>query len=168
MLYDVELTTQLFDKLKPYLPEKASSLSRISTHFTDGYSLCGFNEKLRFYKYGAHEYFAPHYDGHYQREDYLIRVPTSSSSFETFNCTEKSFITVLIYLNDVKSKGGKTNFLKSKHGGEVLWSVKPKQDEFSCSCMEIYTRLKLWKVLMKIHHIRKLNMFCERMSCIGN
>ncbi|KAG2383466.1 hypothetical protein C9374_004137 [Naegleria lovaniensis] len=80
-----------------------------------------------FYKYGPNEYFAPHYDGHYQREEYQAQTLDVTSSLDPLVCMEKSFITVLIYLNDVKGQGGETNFLKSKQSGEVLFSVKPKQ-----------------------------------------
>lgn len=54
----------------------------------------GLNERLRFYRYEADQYFGAHTDGFYQRAE-----------------TERSFLTLMVYLND-DFKGGETLFLK--------------------------------------------------------
>jgi len=53
-----------------------------------------FNERLRFLRYHEGEFFAPHYDGVYQRQN-----------------GERSSLTFLLYLND-EFKGGATKYLK--------------------------------------------------------
>jgi len=53
-----------------------------------------FNERLRFLRYHKGEFFAPHYDGVYQRPN-----------------GERSCITFLLYLND-EFEGGNTKYLK--------------------------------------------------------
>eukprot|EP00469_Lotharella_globosa_P018490 CAMPEP_0167813202 /NCGR_PEP_ID=MMETSP0112_2-20121227/1712_1 /TAXON_ID=91324 /ORGANISM="Lotharella globosa, Strain CCCM811" /LENGTH=252 /DNA_ID=CAMNT_0007712237 /DNA_START=90 /DNA_END=848 /DNA_ORIENTATION=+ len=56
---------------------------------------CGLNERIRFYRYTGGESFQPHFDGCYPRND-----------------KERSFLTIIIYLNDDKErKGGETNFM---------------------------------------------------------
>ena len=63
------------------------------------------NERLSFLKYSPGEYFKAHEDGYYIRPDN----------------SEMSYITVQIYLNDVKEEdGGATTFIKD------TYSVIPK------------------------------------------
>lgn len=79
----------LFEKIKQYLPEQ------IWNH-----KLVGLNERFRFYKYVPGEYFKWHFDGAYERSP-----------------IEKSFLTVLIYLNG-DCKGGETQFADDIRGVE--------------------------------------------------
>jgi hypothetical protein len=78
---DVELASALYERAKPHLPA-----------VQDDWSLCGFNERLRFYRYGPGEYFKWHKDGSFQRSPH-----------------EESFLTFMIYLND-QFEGGETQF----------------------------------------------------------
>ncbi|KAK6192496.1 hypothetical protein SNE40_003951 [Patella caerulea] len=58
-----------------------------------GYPVIGLNERLRFLRYTDGDYFKPHFDGCYQREN-----------------GEKSSITIQLYLNE-GFKGGSTTFI---------------------------------------------------------
>ena len=63
----------------------------------DGGEPVGVNERFRFYRYGAGQYFQPHYDGYFQR-----------------SATERSLWTVLIYL-DGACEGGATVLFAHDH-----------------------------------------------------
>lgn len=78
---DSKLAEQLFHKAKMVLPPQLG-----------GESLIGLNHRLRFYRYGAGQYFKWHRDGHVVRSD-----------------KERSLLTFLIYLND-EFTGGETEF----------------------------------------------------------
>jgi hypothetical protein len=60
----------------------------------DDYVAVGLNERLRFYRYTEGQHFGAHTDGYFQRDN-----------------GEKSFLTLMIYLND-DFTGGETLFLK--------------------------------------------------------
>lgn len=60
----------------------------------DDYIVVGLNERLRFYRYEVGQHFGAHTDGYYQRVN-----------------GERSFLTLMIYLND-DFTGGETMFLK--------------------------------------------------------
>ena len=83
MMDNKEMTNHLWERLKSFIPNVFMNRNKIS-----------FNERLRFLRYHKGEYFAPHHDGIYIRDDK----------------SEMSLISVLIYLND-DYKGGTTNFL---------------------------------------------------------
>jgi len=78
----VELANKLFDSLKDKLPENIRD-----------YTLCGLNEQLKIYKYSVGQQFKMHKDVPYVRND-----------------NERSFLTMLIYLNE-DYRGGETFFL---------------------------------------------------------
>lgn len=59
----------------------------------DRYEPSGLNERFRSYLYRPGDYFAPHYDGHYERPD----------------GSERSYWTILLYLNE-GYQGGETAF----------------------------------------------------------
>ncbi|ESP04160.1 hypothetical protein LOTGIDRAFT_170992 [Lottia gigantea] len=63
-------------------------------------SVLGLNERLRFLRYDAGGFFKPHYDGNYIREN-----------------GEKSYITILLYLNE-GFDGGSTTFLSAMNEEE--------------------------------------------------
>lgn len=76
---------------------------RVQAHIPpvlEGRQAIGLNERFRFYRYDVGQYFAPHYDGAFYR-----------------NNGEQSLLTFMIYLND-DFDGGETNF------GEV--TIKPE------------------------------------------
>lgn len=78
---DTALAARLFDRAKPFLPSERYE-----------WSLCGFNERLRFYRYEKGQYFKMHKDGTYARSE-----------------TEESMLTFMIYLNQ-GFEGGETKF----------------------------------------------------------
>lgn len=75
------LAARLFERALPYLPAEIT-----------GWTPCGFNERLRFYRYHEGQYFKWHQDGTFRRSD-----------------SEESFLTFIMYLND-NYAGGATQF----------------------------------------------------------
>jgi len=77
-------------------PERANDIwTRISAEIpatVEGRSAVGLNERLRFYRYGPGQRFAPHTDGCHRRSN-----------------GEESFLTFMIYLNG-GAVGGETRF----------------------------------------------------------
>ena len=67
----------------------------------------GFNERFRFYRYDVGQKFAPHYDGHFQRDD-----------------GDRSELTVLFYLND-DFAGGETEFYTDDR--TLRYSIRPER-----------------------------------------
>lgn len=78
---DEALAETLYQRAKPALPAQIGL-----------YSLAGFNEQFRFYRYDVGERFKKHRDGHFVRNEW-----------------EESFLTFLIYLNE-DFEGGETTF----------------------------------------------------------
>lgn len=77
---------------------------RIRQHIPETWAkkkVMGLNERLRFLRYDPGEYFAPHMDGTYQREN-----------------GERSYITVQLYLNE-GFKGGSTTFMDFAEEGRI-------------------------------------------------
>jgi hypothetical protein len=75
------LSNKLFEKVKPYLPETINTNSKIQSE-NGLWTLSQLNNRLRFCKYSANQYFHRHLDGvHYRSE------------------TEQSKLTFMIYLN---------------------------------------------------------------------
>jgi prolyl 4-hydroxylase len=89
---DVELAERFFNRVKPHIPQKVDQMRAIGT-----------NERFRCYRYEPGQYFAPHMDGAYYRD----------------NKKEWSLLTLIVYLND-DFTGGETNFLELKQ------SITPK------------------------------------------
>ena len=83
------LSQTLFRRASPMLPPSI-----------DGWGLCGFNERFRYYRYENEQFFKLHMDGTFRRNE-----------------SEESFLTFLIYLND-DFTGGLTDFIWER--------VKPK------------------------------------------
>ena len=81
ILDDAELARQLWERLQPHLPKMMTGRQAI-----------GLNECFRFYRYEPGQYFAPHSDGSFRRDN-----------------GEESRLTVLFYLND-DFEGGETAF----------------------------------------------------------
>jgi len=99
--FDKKLAETFFEKIKSYIPIEF-----------EGNPVSCLNERLSFLKYSAGEYFRAHEDGYYIRPDN----------------SEMSYITVQIYLNDVKEEyGGATAFIKDTYNRIYQdYSVIPK------------------------------------------
>jgi predicted 2-oxoglutarate/Fe(II)-dependent dioxygenase YbiX len=78
---DVTLADAIWQRAKKYIPARRGEWEAI-----------GLNERLRFYRYEAGQYFAWHFDGAYERND-----------------RERSHLTFMVYLND-DFEGGATEF----------------------------------------------------------
>jgi predicted 2-oxoglutarate/Fe(II)-dependent dioxygenase YbiX len=81
MVDDPAMATRIWAKVENHIPPVVG-----------GWRAVGLNERFRFYRYDVGEYFAPHLDGYYQRDN-----------------GECSHLTFMIYLND-DFEGGATLF----------------------------------------------------------
>jgi len=99
--FDKKLAETFFEKIKSYIPSEF-----------EGNPVSCVNERLSFLKYSAGEYFRAHEDGYYLRPDN----------------SEMSYITLQIYLNDVKEEdGGATTFIQDTYSKIYQdYSVIPK------------------------------------------
>ncbi len=106
------LANQLFEKVKQYLPEVIVTKSTIQAENGIWY-LKELNNRIRYCKYSANQYFHRHLDGVHYRND-----------------TTQSKLTFMIYLNSATEfKGGRTLFFKTKETNEVWASYIPKQGD---------------------------------------
>ena len=80
---DPVFTADLFERLRPHLPERIGDLS-----------LVGLNDRLRFYRYQPGQRFEAHTDHWYQPDE-----------------THITLLTVLVYFND-DFEGGETRFVE--------------------------------------------------------
>ncbi|MCC2669912.1 MAG: hypothetical protein K0Q72_2383 [Armatimonadetes bacterium] len=96
MVDDPQLGRELFTRIRPFLPADLGGVGPI-----------GLNERFRYYRYDPGEYFAPHYDGVFQRSE-----------------TEASALTLMLYLND-DFEGGSTDFYHEDQ--TVRLSVVPER-----------------------------------------
>lgn len=112
---DVELSDEIYsrmcDALQGTVHEKKMK-KRILKTTTGEYAATavGLNERMRFLKYNAGQFFAPHQDIRF------VRGPESGD-----RAGETSYVTVQLYLNE-KIKGGSTRFLC----GNRHYDVNPK------------------------------------------
>lgn len=83
---DVALAQRLFGQLRSFLPEQWHGVWRLK----------GLNERFRYYRYRKGQRFRMHFDG----------------AFERHHC-EKSFLTLMFYLNE-GFEGGATTFFRSE------------------------------------------------------
>jgi len=102
LVFDKKIADEIFEKIKEYVPKTWNK-----------WKLCGLNERLSFLKYKKGEYFRPHFDGTYVRP----------------GKTEKSVITVQLYLNTVDiendtENNGSTRFLSQENNSSI--DVLPK------------------------------------------
>lgn len=106
------LANQLFEKVKPYLPDTIEISSVIKAE-NGVWHLKELNNRLRFCKYSANQYFHRHLDGVHYRND-----------------TTQSKLTFMIYLNSATEfRGGRTLFFKTKETTEIWASYIPKQGD---------------------------------------
>ena len=87
----------IFNRIKSVIPNEFNNRKVIEI-----------NERLRFLRYSPQQYFGPHYDGMYVRE----------------NNGERSLITIMIYLND-NYNGGEFTFLHPTNENKIH-SIKPQ------------------------------------------
>lgn len=107
-----DLATYLFQKVKPYLPKTIEINSAIQSE-NGVWQLKELNNRLRFCKYSANQYFHRHLDGiHYVSE------------------TVQSKLTFMVYLNSATEfEGGRTLFFKTKETNEIWASYTPQQGD---------------------------------------
>jgi len=91
MVDDVELAGTLFERARPFLPERWFY-----------WQLVGLNERFRFYRYDRGQRFAPHTDGYFERDN-----------------GERSHFTFMVYLNE-GFEGGETLFDYFSHDIKVV------------------------------------------------
>jgi WD40 repeat protein len=109
---DDELAKHLFEKVKPYLPERIEIQSRVSAE-NGQWSLTELNNRLRFCRYSANQYFHRHLDGVHYR-----------------STTLQSKLTFMIYLNGATEfEGGRTLFYKTKDTTEIWAAYIPRQGD---------------------------------------
>lgn len=82
MFDDPAFAQVLFERVKPHLPERLEGTL----------VAVGANERLRCYRYEPGQYFAPHFDGYFKRDD-----------------GDESQLTLMVYLNACE-RGGHTVF----------------------------------------------------------
>jgi hypothetical protein len=109
---DDDLSSILFEKVKPYLPQTIEVNSTIQTE-NGLWTLSQLNNRLRFCKYSANQYFHRHLDGiHYRSE------------------TEQSKLTFMIYLNNADEfEGGRTLFYQTKDSKEIWAAYIPQKGD---------------------------------------
>ncbi len=86
ILDDFELTDRIWRRVATFVPPVIRNMHAV-----------GLNERIRFYRYEPGQYFAPHTDGYFSRDN-----------------GERSFLTFIIYLND-DCEGGATNIEPNVH-----------------------------------------------------
>lgn len=95
MFDDLKLANMIYERIKDHVFEDES------------WKVCGVNERIRIYRYQDKQHFALHTDSSFKRSD-----------------TEKSFVTLLIYLNE-GYEGGETDIFGKKtiepKTGKALW-----------------------------------------------
>jgi prolyl 4-hydroxylase len=96
MIDDSELASELWRRMTGLFPTTVGRSTAV-----------GFNERFRFYRYDVGQKFAPHYDGHFQRDD-----------------GDRSELTVLFYLND-DFFGGETKFYTDDR--TPRYSIRPER-----------------------------------------
>jgi WD40 repeat protein len=107
-----ELSSSLFSKVKPYLPETLNVDSNIKSE-NGIWHLKKLNNRLRFCKYAAGQYFSRHLDGVHHHSE-----------------TVQSKLTFMIYLNSSNEfKGGRTLFYRSKAADEPCASYTPRKGD---------------------------------------
>lgn len=109
---NINVSRILFQKVKPYLPKVIKTSSTIKSE-NGIWHLKELNERLRFCKYSANQYFHRHLDGiHYRNQN------------------TQSKLTFMLYLNSATDfKGGRTLFFKTKETNEIWASYVPKQGD---------------------------------------
>ena len=120
---DVDLAAKIFERVRPYVPCEWL-----------GCKLVGLNERLRFLKYKPGEYFKPHNDGIYVREDQ----------------SECSYVTLHLYLCDVpEGDGGETTFTTEK----MTYGRHKNGPESSTPVRVLHVRPVTGRVLLFEHHV---------------
>lgn len=104
---DVVFVDMLFHRVRSVMPETLA-IVRPNNKVDSVWKVVGLNERLRVLKYEPGDYFHPHSDGCYQRNQ---TAPLMGQQGDL------SFFTLMLYLNDPK-EGGETNFI-SETGEEI-------------------------------------------------
>ncbi|AYV86590.1 MAG: hypothetical protein Sylvanvirus4_4 [Sylvanvirus sp.] len=131
ILDNQDLAAEIYRRVHPYLPKKWL-----------GHNLSRVNERLRFLKYKPGEYFKPHNDGIYVNE----------------TSTEQTYITIHLYLNDVKEgHGGETTFTTAPlgYGRHLLEQKRLKEtDPTQNPIQHVSVRPVTGRALVFEHHLK--------------
>lgn len=105
---DIDFAQVLFNRIKDYVPSSRDDGSG------NEWDIVGLNERFRILRYSKDHIFPWHYDGNFMR-----------------NSQERSFMTIMIYLNDgggVDFEGGSTLFRPGNGEDDVVEYVPGKGD----------------------------------------
>ena len=109
---DDTIANRLFEKVKPWLPATIETNANIPSE-NGVWRLKELNNRLRFCKYSANQYFHRHLDGIHYRAEHI-----------------QSKLTFMIYLNSATEfEGGRTLFYKTKDTTEIWASYIPQQGD---------------------------------------
>ncbi len=112
LLESNSLSTQLFEEIRNYIPEKIK-IEGISKRESGTWKLFGINARMRICRYLPNQYFNKHLDGvHYDSE------------------VKQSKLTFMIYLNGSEDfDGGRTLFFNSKEDDSVIANYVPEKGD---------------------------------------
>ncbi|CAG5121778.1 unnamed protein product [Candidula unifasciata] len=97
MMTDVRSSKRCIVDSVPYVQELWERIKEFIPSVFKEHRVLGLNERLRFLRYDAGDYFRPHFDGSYKRDN-----------------GERSYITFQLYLNE-GFEGGATTFIGVQH-----------------------------------------------------
>jgi WD40 repeat protein len=107
-----QLADFLFEKVKPYLPEQIE-MDYSGNNENGKWKLNELNNRFRYCRYSANQYFNRHLDGIHFRSE-----------------TTQSKLTFMLYLNSAAEfEGGRTLFFKNKNTTEIWASYTPQQGD---------------------------------------
>ena len=107
-----EAAAEIYTRIAPFLPSEREPHQFGYTAERTLLKCEGLNERLRFLRYDAGDFFAAHKDGCYMRPD----------------CSAQSYLTLMLYLNSgdgVEFTGGETSFV-SESGGQRDVALGPR------------------------------------------
>ncbi|KAG2389254.1 hypothetical protein C9374_014654 [Naegleria lovaniensis] len=114
------------------LPEEVNRADVCSTlEKAREWKLCSVSDKFRLYKYEKNQHFLKHFDGTNKR---ILSMMNDGKTIQA-QYLEQSFLTVLIYLNNVE-EGGETQFFDAKSKQETF-QLKPEMGSAVVFCHEM-------------------------------
>jgi 2OG-Fe(II) oxygenase superfamily len=127
MIDDEVTAAKIFNRIKEFIPVEWL-----------GSPVWGLNERLRFLKYHPGEYFKPHNDGIFVRDDN----------------TQCSYVTIHLYLNDVEpGAGGETTFTTEQMSYGRHLHKKGREEKQEEEVKRVSVRPVIGRVLIFEHHL---------------